>query len=87
MGLATIEICRCPAKTTSNFLTASAIAPHQIHAQHTGDFEKDLTDDLTGLEPKSLAALVDWRRFYMEHKVGNDKPYVICGKLSRVAQS
>ncbi len=40
------------------------------HARFAGDFESDLTDDLTGLEPKSLAALVDWRKFYMQHKVG-----------------
>lgn len=36
----------------------------------TGKFDVDLTDDLSDLTPENLAALVDWRTFYLEHKVG-----------------
>lgn len=34
----------------------------------TGDFKKDLTDDLTGLIPEQVADIVNWRDFYRKHK-------------------
>ena len=34
-----------------------------------GKLDVDLTDDLSGLTAENLAALVDWRTFYFEHKV------------------
>ena len=36
----------------------------------SGKFKDDLTDDATDLTPENLAALVEWRTFYTEHKVG-----------------
>lgn len=39
-------------------------------ARTAGKFETDLTDDLSDLTPENLAALLDWRTFYTEHKVG-----------------
>ena len=34
-----------------------------------GKWKDDITDDVTDLTPENLAALLEWRTFYLDHKV------------------
>lgn len=34
-----------------------------------GKWKDDITDDITDLTPENLAALLEWRTFYLDHKV------------------